>query len=94
MLGMFYQDIQMLLFETKIWWDKRRLHLQLKQVSVFNFKNGIFTVKKYKDCFSSCNNLDYVSDSHGFALLKLWFDEVRVHSYDSAGELFPSSMRI
>ena len=55
--------------------------------------NRIFTMKKDKDCFSSCNKLDYVSDSHGFALLKLGFNEIRVHYYDSE-QLFSSSMKI
>ena len=43
--------------------------------------------------FLRCNKLDYVSDSHGFALLKLGFNEIRVHYYDSE-QLFSSSMKI
>ena len=46
-------------------------------------ENRIFTMKKDKDCFFSCNKVDYVSDSHSFALLKLGFNEIRVHYYDS-----------
>ena len=52
----------------------------------------IFTMKKDKKCFSSCNELDYVSDIHGFALLKFGFNELRVH-YDSE-QLFSSSIKI
>ena len=52
----------------------------------------IFTMKKDKECFSSCNELDYVSDIHGFALLNFGFNELRVH-YDSE-QLFSSSIKI
>ena len=55
--------------------------------------NRIFTMKKDKVCPSGCSELDYVSDSHGFALLKFGFDELRVHYYDSE-QLFSSSIKI
>ena len=50
-------------------------------------------MKKDKMCSVSCNKLDYISDIHGFALLKLGFNEIRVHYYDSE-QLFSSSMKI
>ena len=56
-------------------------------------ENRMFTMKKYKECSFSCNKLDYVSDIHGFALLKLGFNEIRVHYYDFE-QLFSSSMKI
>ena len=55
--------------------------------------NRIFTMKKDKECLRGSSELDYVSDSRGFALLKFGFDELRVHYYDSE-QLFSSSIKI
>ena len=56
-------------------------------------ENRMFTLKKYKECSLCCNKLDYASDIHGFALLKLGFNEIRMHYYDFE-QLFSSSMKI
>ena len=56
-------------------------------------ENRLFILKKDKECSVHFNKLDYVSDIHGFALLKLGFNEIRVHYYDSE-RLFSISMKI
>ena len=55
--------------------------------------NRIFTMKKDKGCTIDCNELDYISDICGFALLKLSFTDLRVHYYDFE-QLFSSSIKI
>ena len=50
-------------------------------------------MKKDEECSFRCNKLDYASDSHGFVLLKLGFNEIRVHYYDSE-RLFSSSIKV
>ena len=55
--------------------------------------NIVFTMKKDKEFSINCNDLDYVSDICGFALLKLGFNELRVHYYDFE-QLFSSSIKI
>ena len=50
-------------------------------------------MKKDKEYSNGCNQLDYVSDIHGFVSLKLGFNELRVHYYDSE-QLFSSSIKI